>query len=266
MSKGILIFAQVGDFDYITLAEIAAARVKQYLNIPVSVVTNVNYQNKSKIFDKVINKVSKSTQKRALYDGVNADTIEWMNFDRSDCYNLSPYDETIVIDADYLVSSDHLLNCFNFNRDFLIFNDHFYLHDDLYAKEFEFINDSGINFYWATVFYFKKTSYTRVLFNFIQYIRDNWEYFSLLYNIKERKFRNDFAFSIAINILSLQIPSNLFGFIPGKLFYSIDKDTLIKSENNELTFYMLSSNSCTKTKDIDIHVMNKNSILRCFND
>lgn len=266
MSKGVLIFAQVGDFDYISLAEISAKRVKQYLNLPVSIVTNKNYQNNTNIFDKVIINSTKLTQKRILHDGNVSNTIEWINFDRSDCYDLSPYDETIVIDADYLISSDHLLNCFKFNRDFLIFNDHFYLHNDIYAKEFEFINDSGISFYWATVFYFKKTTYTRILFNFIKYLRENWEYFSLLYNIKDRKFRNDFAFSIAISILSLHIPSNLFGFIPGKLFYSIDKDTLLQSKDNELVFYLLDSNSCVKLKGTDVHVMNKNSILRCFDE
>lgn len=266
MNKGVLIFAQMGDFDYITLAEIAAIRVKQYLNLPVSIVTNIDYKNTSNIFDTVINKVSKYTQTRILNDGESLNKIEWMNFDRSCCFEISPYDETIVIDADYLVSSNHLLSCFEFDKDFLIYKDHFYLYDNAYAKEFEFINDCGINFYWATVFYFKKTKYTRMLFNFIQYIRDNWDYFSLLYNIKEKKFRNDFAFSIAINLLSLQLPSNLFGFIPGKLFYCIDKDSLLLANDNELTFYMLNGNSCAKTKDIDIHVMNKNSILRCFND
>jgi len=266
MSKGVLIFAQVGDFDYIRLAEIAANRVKHYLKLPVSLVTNIEYKNQSGIFDTVINKESKHTQIRVIHDGAQSSKIEWMNFDRSYCYDLSPYDETIVIDADYIVSSDHLLNCFKFDQDFLIFNDHFYLYDDAYANEFTYINDCGINFYWATVFYFKKTNYTRVFFNFIRYIRDNWEYFSLLYNINEKKFRNDFAFSIAINLLSLHIPSNLFGFIPGKLFYSIDKDTLLLTENNELTFHLLHSNSCAKTKGLDVHVMNKNSILRCFND
>lgn len=266
MSKGVLIFAQVGDFDYISLAEMAASRVKHYLNLPVSIVTNINYQNKSNLFDKIINKASTLTQKRTLHDGQVSNTIEWINFDRSDCYDLSPYDETIVIDADYLISSDHLLTCFDFDKDFLIFNDHFYLYENVYADEFEFVNDNGINFYWATVFYFKKTTYTKVFFNFIRYIRDNWEYFSLLYNIKERKFRNDFAFSIAINTLTLQVPSKLFGYIPGKLFYIVDKDTLLKIQSDELVFYILNSNSCAKTKGMDIHVMNKDSILRCLND
>lgn len=266
MSKGVLIFAQVEDFDYLRLAEIAALRVKEYLNLPVTVVTNNNYPNKHKIFDNVIKKKSTSKQSRTLYDGEKSSKIQWMNFDRSFCYDLSPYDETIVIDADYLISSNHLLNCFSSNKDFLIYNDDFYLYDNHYSKEFEFINDSGLKFYWATVFYFKKTTHNRIFFNFIKYIKDNWEYFSLLYNIKEKKYRNDFAFSIAINLLSLHIPSDLFGFIPGKLFYCIDKDTLLTTKKNELTFLLTENRVCAKTTGLDVHIMNKHSILRVFND
>lgn len=262
MSRGILIFAQIGNFDYITLAEISAKRIKTFLKLPVSLVTNVDYKNEDNIFDFVIKKDSTLTQTRILNDGLEANKIEWLNFDRSCCYDLTPYDETIVIDADYIVSSDHLLNCFNLNKDFLIFNEHFYLYNNEYSKEFEFINEFGIKFYWATVFYFKKTAYSKILFSFIKFIKDNWDYYRLLYNIKERKFRNDFAFSIALSLLSLDIHSELSGFIPGKLFYCIDKDSLISINDSKLSFFILNNNSCVKTTGLDVHIMNKHSIIR----
>jgi hypothetical protein len=265
MNNGVLIFAQNGNFDYVKLAELSALRVKEYLDLPVSLVTNIKYQNKDSVFDKIINIKSKQSQIRNIHDGNNSNRVKWLNFDRHLSYELSPYDKTLVIDADYLVSSNNLMYCFESNKEFLIYNKDYYFIENVFEKNFKYINEFGIPFYWATVFYFTKTEKNKLFFKFIEYIKDNWDYYRVLYSIIDSKFRNDFAFSIAINLLHNQLSNKEFGFIPGKLFYTIDKDSLIMNESETMGFY-LHNNSCVKTKGLDVHVMNKKSIVRVLNE
>lgn len=265
MSNGILIFAQNGTYDYVKLAEISAIRAKKHLDLPISLVTNTDYKNSSAIFDNIIKVVPKQFQNRKIYDGSEATNIKWLNFDRHLCYDVSPYDNTLVIDADYLVSSNALSYCFNSGKDFLIYNKDYYFIENSFTDNFKYINEHGVNFYWATVFYFTKTEKNRLFFKFIEYIKDNWDYYRVLYSINDLKFRNDFAFSIAINLLHSQLSNKETGFIPGKIFYTIDKDNLIYSKDNSLSFY-LHNGSCVKTTGLDVHVMNKNSIIRILNE
>jgi len=265
MTKGILIFAQGQDINYLSLAKIAAKRVKYFLDLPISVVVDYDYDNNDKIFDQVIKKSTNKTQSRIIHDGENSKKIKWYNFDRSDCFELTPYDETIVIDSDYIINSKHLLRCFDLNSDLLLFKNHYHLLGNRYNSIFTYINEFGIPFYWATIFYFKKTNFTRSFFNLVQYIRENWTYYSLLYQIKDPKFRNDFAFSIAVNLMTLHMTSDNFGFIPGKLYYVIDRDELIDIKDDKLVFSMKSSdqsNIFSQTSILDVHIMNKESILR----
>lgn len=271
MSKGVLIFALDGNFKYTSLAEIAAKRVKEFLNLPITLVVNTDYVDSGLIFDKIIKIESDIGQNRVLHDGLNSFTnIQWLNFTRCQAYDLSPYNQTLVIDADYLISSNHLSLCFDMNKDFLVFNSSFDLSENRRLNEFVDINPFSIQFYWATVFYFKKTPLNRVFFSFVEYIKNNWSYFCSLYQIKDPKFRNDFAFSIAIHVIFNHKVSKLFGFIPGKICYSIDKDTLIKVSGSKLSFLLTNTvdNKLqpVSVNNLDVHVMNKNSILRVINE
>lgn len=271
MSKGILLFAFSGGFDYYSLASICAKRAKHFLNLPVSVVTDNKKilldKDIDNIFDKIIEIDNEDHQSKIFYDGYsNSETFVWKNSNRFQAFELTPYEETLVIDIDYLVSSDFLLNSFKINKDFLIFKDAYDLSGWRKNTEFEFVNQWSIPFYWATVFYFKKTEYTKLLFALIAEIKENWDYYRLLYQIRESLFRNDFAFSIAIHILNGYDKSNFNNFLPGKLYYTLDKDILLE-DNNSLLFLIQKENDAgnyipMKINSLDVHVMNKKSILR----
>lgn len=271
MTKGVLLFAQNGEFKYTDLAEIAARKVADFLNLPVSVVVNEHYENDKGLFDQIINVSDEKIQYRMLKDGEdNFTKVKWLNFTRADAYDLSPYDETLVIDVDYILNSNWLNCCFESDKDFLIFNEHFDLSSKRNLTEFDYINPFSIKFYWATVFYFKKTQTTQMFFTLIKYIRDNWFYYCYLYQIKEMKYRNDFAFSIAIHLFFQHRVSKHFGFIPGKKFFTIDTDFLIKDNEQRFTFLVSNNNDSTlqpvSVKNTDVHVMNKFSVLRCYSE
>jgi hypothetical protein len=271
MSKGVLLFALNTEFRYTDLAEICAKRVKEFLKLPVSLVVNDNYVDSNNLFDKIIKIDEQSSQNRILNDGADSSiTVKWLNFPRPDAYDLTPYDKTLVLDVDYIVNSSHLKICFTMEKDFLIFKEGVNLLPIREFPEFNNINPFSIKFYWATVFYFKKTKLNKVFFDHVKYIRDNWPYYCSLYQIKETKFRNDFAFSIGIhNIFSSRV-SKRFGFVPGKLFYTIDRDILIESAENKMNF-LVANNTDGKLQpvavnNLDVHIMNKFSLLRTMHN
>jgi hypothetical protein len=279
MTRGVLIFAQNNaDVDYTKLAIFTAERVQKFLNVPVSLVTdNKDYLfkthgKKAKVFDHVIDTETKKIQNKRFYDGsISSKVLLWKNFSRSDCFELTPYDETLVIDADYIVSSDHINKVWGSPHDLMLYRDAYDLAHWRDISAFKYLNQYSIPFYWATVFYFKKTEETSAFFKIIQHIRENWYYYRLLYSIDSTMFRNDFAFSMAIHIMNNSLDADFIAPIPGKLYYTLDRDLLLNSNDTELTFLLEKQSyngeyTAMKVRNLDVHIMNKYSLSRCIDE
>jgi hypothetical protein len=216
------------------------------------------------VFDRIITINSDTSQTKKFYDGtLSAKTLTWKNLTRSDCYELSPYDETLVIDSDYIISSNTLSNIWNNVNDFLIYQDSFDLAQWRDDSSFKYLNQTSIPFYWATAFYFKKSPANQAFFDIIKYIKSNWSYYRSLYNIDSVVFRNDFAFSIAIHMMGEEFAKPL----PGKMNYTLDRDVLVDIKDSALKFLVEKKNYAgeyiaTKTNNLDMHIMNKYSLTR----
>lgn len=275
MTRGALIFAQNNnEIDYAKISLYAAQRVEQFLNIPVTLVTDskdwlLQSQPSAKtLFDRIITINADTSQTKKFYDGTLASkTLTWKNLSRSDCYELSPYDETLVIDSDYIISSNNLSKIWNNKKDFLIYRDSFDLAQWRDDRSFRYLNQLSIPFYWATAFYFKKTQANRAFFDIVKYIKSNWSYYRALYNIDSSVFRNDFAFSIAVNMMGEEFA----GPLPGKMHYTLDRDILVKIKENSFQFLVEKKNYsgeyiATKTVGLDMHIMNKYSLTRCLDE
>lgn len=279
MTRGVLIFAQNNtDIDYTQLAIFSANQVKKHLNVPVTLVTEnreylfENYKEQANVFDSIIDVASEFSQKKQFNDGsLTSKILHWKNFSRSDCYDITPYDETIVIDADFIVNSDTLSKIWDTPHDFAIYKNSYDLAQWRDVTAFTYINQYSAPFYWATVFYFKKSDITQSFFKLIQHIRQNWQYYKLLYSIESNAFRNDFAFSIAIHMFNDSAAGNFATSLPGKLYYTLDKDLLISAEDNSMKFLVEKQQrhgdyTLLKTKNLDVHVMNKYSLARFINE
>lgn len=271
MSRGVLIFAQNNsEIDYARIALFAAERVKKYLNVPVSLVTDSkewllsSQPHATAVFDQIIELWSDTEQTKRFYDGtLVGKTLTWKNLSRSDCYELTPYNETLVIDSDYIISSNTLADIWNNANDFLIYHDSFDLAQWRDDSSFKYLNQTSIPFYWATAFYFKKSTANQSFFDIIKYIKSNWSYYRSLYNIDSVVFRNDFAFSIAIHMMGNEFVKQL----PGKMNYTLDRDLLIDIKDSTLQFLVEKKNYAgeyivTKTHNLDMHIMNKYSLTR----
>jgi hypothetical protein len=84
-------------------------------------------------------------------------------------------------------------------------------------------------------------------------------------------YRNDFAFSLVIHMMNGNIDHPIVSVLPGKKFYTLDKDVMIDISDDTFKFLLekekyLGEYIALKTQGIDVHVMNKYSLLRLIDD
>ena len=275
MSKGIVLFALNNErVDYFDLATFCALQAKKHLKLPVTIVTDRNtYDRKQEyfdVYDKVIpidiNYKHKSEKRfqNGFYDSV---LVNYRNNARYQIYDLTPYDQTLVIDVDIIVGNDNWLKMFDSDEVLCISKNSQDINFDRgKEKQFTYISDESIPFYWATVFYFKKCDIARKFFNTVRFVQENWDYYRRLHMIKSELFRNDFAFSMALNILSNYGENHWWGDLPGRIFHSMDTDVLLDYNDGTGESKMLvrhgtkKSHSYQKIKGLNLHVMNKLSL------
>lgn len=274
-NKGIVLIAKNnGEIDYVKQAYFLAKRIQKYLKLPVSVITDSAEYLKStfdsSVFDEIIEiDYLTTSNKRMYFDGsLSYKTLMFKNQSRSMAYFSSPYDETILMDTDFIISNDKLLNCFDSNFDLMVYKNSYDLSNVRDTFEFKYLNDKGIDFYWATVVYFKKSEKSEIFFNLVNHIEENWDHYKRMYYIQSNMFRNDYAFSIAIHIMNnFNKGGGFVKEIPENLYYTADRDILWKLNDDKMIFLVEKKNhtgeyTILSTSGLNIHVMNKFSLER----
>lgn len=181
-SKGVLIFAtNTAETDYVGIAEQNARLIKQFLGLPTTIVS------------------AKDTGSNKRFSTDTGTFVEWKNFGRHEAYEASPYDETLVLDADYLVFDNSLNKLFECSGDYLLFDKNRYVNIE---QQPSVMGPHSLPFVWATAFMFRKTERARLFFELVGKIKRRYDYYRLLFNIREGNFRNDYAFAIAQCILN----------------------------------------------------------------
>ena len=275
MTKGVVLFASNnGKLNYVKQAAFLARRIKKYMNLPTTIITDVNIQEKhpywKKHFDKIVyyKQLQIHRQNKRYFDGdLYNKHLLFNNSNRQSLYRMSPYDETIVMDTDYVKSNDKLLQCFNSPHDFLIYKNSTHIGMHEYVPEFEHISDVGIDFYWATVFFFRKTPEMKIFFDLVRHIEENYVHYRSVYHFRSPIFRNDFAFSIAIHIMNGYQPGNFAKALPGKKYYATDRDICLQIDDSNIKFLTqkkqhLGEYTGVNLNDTNVHIMNKFSLER----
>lgn len=181
-SRGAVIFANNTDtVDYVSIAQVNARLIEKHLSIPTTIIT------------------TESTGINQRFDVTDQRFVDWKNFGRSNAMAMSPYDETLLIDADYLILDDSLLKAFDTLGDYLLVDKNRYVTDlDLQ----ETMGIYSLPLVWATAILFRKTFRSQQLFELTTMVEQNYGYYRALYNIESQNFRNDCAFAIAHYVLN----------------------------------------------------------------
>lgn len=243
MSAGVLIYCFNSEkVKYHTVTNFSIQQIKLHLKLPVTVVTNKDTQKYIVGADNFVVVEHQKGNRRVYRDQV----VDWFNLERSSAYDYTPYETTILLDSDYFVYTNNLLQYVNTNYDFLLHN---LVYDLTDRDSFNYKNESLIPLVWATVTIFKKNNNVKNIFNLIKHIQKNYFYYYDLYRIDVRNFRNDYAFAIAMHQLSIK------DFIP-TCMSMLPADTEILHIDNKKVIFKY-QNKVNKIFDHDVHVLQK---------
>jgi hypothetical protein len=246
-SRGVLLFAFNTDrTDYVEIARRATRLIQHTLELPVTLITDNPIADT--VFDQVIY-IDNTLKNYKLGEAGG-----WRNGDRYQAYNLSPYDETLLIDSDYLQLDRNLLKLFDQLVDYRIMT-----HNDKPAGSWRLtMGMFGLPYQWATTVLFKKTAKSKMLFDLVGRIQRNYYYYIKLYHIRDGNFRNDYAFTIANNILNGYDLEMTQG-VPWSMLTFADVTTSIKINGNLLT--VREREKAYAIPRQNIHVMDKGYLL-----
>jgi hypothetical protein len=254
MSKGIVMFAYNGAYDYVAMACVSANLAKKYLGLPVTLITDRPVDDP--VFDSVIIQERTDPVQLKVTDG---ELKPWHNQNRSTVYNLTPYDQTLLIDADYFIMNSRLRHLFDTNLEFACYDTANDVSDVMTLESR--IGNTSIPMQWATVIYFTKNELAKSVFDFIEYIKQHYEFYSLMYNFRADKFRNDYALSIALQTLTGYNIGN-FAVIPGNLDTVTFGTTIVDVRDNGEVLYMYPGGvtrdmKVSKVKHTSLHILHK---------
>ena len=264
MTRGALLFAfNSPKYDYYAMAEATAKRINHFLDLPVTVLTNKESipQNPKYLFDKVIVTTADKSNKR--------DWGMWINKGRYQAFEFSSYDETLLLDTDYLVNSSTLLQTFDLPTDFCCHDTtSFLMYPDAVQ---EVLSVYSFNTLWATVVNFKKTKRTEQIFGCLEMVQKNFEHYANIHGFIHNTFRNDYALTLALRIVNGHTVDNA-DVIPWNLLHSGTKNIHLYANNDSdinteytVLFDNWSRGKLRKEymiiKDTDVHIMNKDNFL-----
>jgi hypothetical protein len=205
-TKGYLILAQNNSsIDYVQMAYVLALSIKtsQKEVTSVSLVTDIPDavpEHYRAVFDHVI--------EIPWYD--DALKSEWKIENRWKIYHITPYEETILLDADmlFLTSVDDWWRYLNQNFDLFITSNvmtyrNEFVTGDYYRKAF--VMNNLPNTYSAFT-YFKKSQLAEEFWTLVEIIAKNWEEFydRFLPNSRPKNLSIDVVFALAVKILDIE--------------------------------------------------------------
>ena len=271
MTQGFLLFAYDNeDIDYGTMAVGCAKRIKVHLDKPVSLVTDAATIKKldqslptwRNYFDQIIDRESNAHHLKKYIDA--GKELTFHNLNRIYSWELTPYDETIVIDTDVVIQSSMLNKLWNIDNDLMVCDKS----DDIINRpsdEFNFISTVGVKFFWATTFYFKKTDSTKIFFDMCKSVKETYSWYKNLFGITSSTVRNDYIWSIALHNLGGEAGAEWVDTIPWNIPYSPPNDKILKINENAVQI-MSKDPLLVKVSNRDIHIMNKIALTELYRD
>jgi hypothetical protein len=263
MSRGALLFAfNSPRYNYYAMAEYTAKRINHFLGLPVTIVTDESSIPTNPLY-KFDNTIIVEPDKNNIRD-----YVVWINKGRYQAYELSPYDETLLLDTDYVVNSDRLLQTFDISNDFCCHDATSFLMHPKAPQEI--LSAYSFNTLWATVITFKKTARAKQIFECLEMVQKNYEHYANIHSFIAGVYRNDYALTLALRIANGHL-NEQNDIIPWNLLH-VGKNTSVYAESTDQfnTEYTVMFDNWQRgkirkeyinIKDTDFHVMNKENFL-----
>jgi len=282
MTTGVCFFAYNNEqIDYVKLALYAASQVKKHLNQPVCLITDegglgwlkqsqgINTLQKY-IDDVVITEDEMKPNTRVHNDSPWTEfRAQFSNSNKHKVFEYSPYDQTLLLDIDYIVKSDFLNHSWDRYDGVSMFSSSLFLDNNPPSPSDKWLFKYGIKMWWSTVVYFDKSEKSKMFFDLWEHIADNYSFYQQMYNFPGKMFRTDYCVSIAAHILSgMQDGDVIENFSGYPLHNMSQKDDIVKAIDSNSWAMLVNNrkepwkNILTVQEDCDIHVMNKRALGR----
>lgn len=251
-SKGVLLFAfDSKETSYVNIADQTARLITKNLRLPITLVTDYTTDPKFQ-YDEIKRVENNSSNFRIHKDN---SVEEWRNFNRFSAFDLSPYYETLLLDADYLTLTSNLLQVFDTDFDYK-------LHYSAISPKSNIGLDSDQNlmgpnslpFQWATAVFFRKTPISEMFFSLVMRVQKQYNHYRKVFKIPQGSYRNDYAFTIAnilLNGYNVDPKNDLF--MPMLLIDEPVQDIEIK-KNNLIVRYADRADVISRQ---NLHILNK---------
>jgi len=215
-------------------------------------IMSVNMKRTAKIAGKTVNLTNKNQ---------NTSTVYW----------LSPFDETLMLDADYLVQSDILDQVWGSINELRINDTISKLDGTLVDLEDVRLYPQGIKQLWTTAIYFRRTPDNDTFFNLLDHISANYVFYKRRYQFARDAYRNDFVFSIANHIMSGFIESSSYVVpLPDRVMITAYQNTKLYQATDQtmkfLSYHRTGESSVQQTIRTNVHVLDKYSIQNTLKD
>lgn len=241
--------------DYIRMARIAARRVKHYLGIPTFLITNslMNVPLDDDFLGVLYGYTPTTLSTREVLAGSDIIKYTWINDMRIQAYERT-YDlakKILMIDADYMVSTNLLYHWLEIDSPFQIFDRAYDVSGRGINNEVRFPSKDIVQ-RWATAMCWEPGPKAEAIFETAKMVRENYAFYALMLGMPTSPFRNDVAFSVACHLHN--VPESLP--IP---LYNVPVDTdIIKPRWAPEEEWILGTGTDIFAWKSDMHVMNKN--------
>jgi hypothetical protein len=165
-------------------------------------------------------------------------------------FDLSPWDRTLLIDADYFVMSNRLKKLQKTNLGFACYTQ---AHDIRTTQAID-VWAGQRRMAWATVCWFDRSQYAQNVFDMWKHVVKNWTYYNLINDFGKPGLRNDHALTIALETVNGH--RSVFPTIPGSL-PTVVLDTKLYDIRPDGTVLFAVNDKFSMIKNQDIHVVDK---------
>lgn len=281
--NGICVFAYNNtQLDYVKFASVISKYAKKYMkNNKFALITDKGTENWmqttlskediKRCFDHIIvTDVEKKHNPRVHHDSPWTEfTAQFINNNKDSVFNLSPFERTLLVDVDFVIQNDFYDYIFETDIGLAMHRTAEYIGGELPYHDEMVLNSAGINHWWSTVVYFDQSEETKMFFDIWCHVKENWEYYSLLYHFPPALFRTDFCVSIACHMLNGFTNELFVHDFKGKPLIHMDQKDDIAKLNSLNDFVFLKHNRAEQWKnylvrevDSNIHLMNKRALDR----
>ena len=283
LTRGICFFAYNNEqIDYIKITALAALAAKKHLDLPVCVITDAGteawmFQSMTEefidsCFDYVVTTNDEMRENiRGHFDSPWTEfRAQFSNSNKHKIFEYSPFEQTLMLDVDYIVNNDFLLSAFE-QTGVAMYDRALGLRNNMPHPREQRLYDNGVKMWWSTVIYFDRSETSQMFFDTWAHVADNYEYYQYLYNFPGHMFRTDYCVSVAVHIMNGMQEGDAIGtFSDCPMIYMDQKDDIIEVKNDWI--YLAHSpeepwlNILVKNSYTDVHVMNKRALGRVYDE